>query len=84
MLANIIKTLLGVGNGASTASNTQGIINHAVALPSLAWLVLHADQQLHFTTSLGFLALLLGIAYVVLEFTRRSRAKQGGENGNDG
>lgn len=82
MLTNIIGAalkLLGLANGASTVNKVVGVLNYAAILPLITYLVKHADEQVHFSASLGFLALLTAFVFVLLEVARRSRPHDRGD-----
>lgn len=72
--------LFGFKAGASVANTAGGLINHTAALSALYYLCDHASQQINLgEVSLGFLALIVGFAYVILELFRRRLPGAGGE-----
>lgn len=73
-LLEMLGKFLGIGGGASVLNSAGGLLTNLGLLPVAAWLFKHADEQVHFETSLGFLALCVAFAYVVLEVLRRSRS----------
>lgn len=73
VILDILKTIFGLGTGGSVVNNIGGTLTHLAALPALAWLATHANEQVQVSTSYGFLALIGGFVYVLLEVLRRSR-----------
>lgn len=71
MLQTILK-ILGIGGGGSLINDVAGAANHLIALPVIGFLVTHADQKVDFSATLGFLALIVGFAYLIIEIVRRS------------
>lgn len=76
MLGKILG-LFGLGNGGSITNNVLGTVNILALAPLGVWLYAHKDEQVTFTVSLGFLALLCGVAYVVVELNRRATYRPG-------
>lgn len=79
---DLILKVLGIGGGGVAAgavgqvvNGVSGAVNHMVFLPVIAYLVTHADEEIHLQTSLGFLSLVVAVAYLVLEVQRRSAPK---------
>lgn len=72
MLDTVLK-ILGLASGQSMTNTVGGIATHAAFIPVILWLLTHMSESVSFNTSYGFLALIAGIAYFVLEILRRSR-----------
>lgn len=72
-ILSIVLRLLGIGNGESKMNRVSGVVNAVVLLPVITYLVANHDKRINFETSLGFLALALGVVYALLEMNRRSR-----------
>lgn len=78
MWAKLLE-LLGLASGTGL-NKLIGGINYALLAGVLAWSVTHVkeidelmNQELQFRTSVGFLLLMVGIAFLLLELARRSR-----------
>lgn len=78
-----ILALLGLGNGGSVTNNVLGTFNILALAPLGVWLYAHKDEQVSFTVSLGFLALLCGIAYVLVEINRRAEYRHSSPDERD-
>ncbi len=72
-----ILSVLGLGNGAGIANKALGIVNWLALAPLAIWLWTHRDEQITFTTSLGFLCLIIGAVLVLLELERRAPYRSG-------
>ncbi len=73
-----ILELLGLGGGASVVSKALGTINLVTITPLAIWAWTHRDEQVTFTMSLGVLAALAVLVYVLLELNRRAVYRNGG------
>ncbi len=76
-MLDLVKSLLGIGNGAGLASKALGTFNLIALAPLGLWAWAHKDEQVTFTMSLGVLAVLAVVVYVVLELNRRSEYRGG-------
>lgn len=65
--------LFGIGVGGSLVNTIGGVINHVATVGILIYLVENGEQEINFRTTLGFLALIVGFIYVLLETLRRSK-----------
>ncbi len=76
MLEHLLA-FLGLSNGASALNKTLGAVNYLAIAPFAIWLWAHRDEQITFTTSLGFLCLVAGAIFALLELNRRSPFRNG-------
>lgn len=63
--------IFGITSNMSPVGMIGAGIEHVAMLGSLTYLLANANQQITFTTSLGFVALIGGFAYVLIEVVRR-------------
>lgn len=76
MLSGVLTVLgkvFGFGPGISVGNAVGGVVDHAVGLTVVSYLLAHANQQVTFDASLGFLALVAGFGYVLIELVRRTQ-----------
>lgn len=73
VLLGVLKSVLGIADGASVINNAGGALSRLALIPAAGWFLAHADQQIKFETSLGFLGLACVVGWLVLEVLRRSR-----------
>jgi hypothetical protein len=76
-MVDLVKSLLGLGNGSGIASKALGTFNILALAPLGIWLYAHRDEQVTFTLSLGTLAVLAVLLYAFLEINRRSEYRSG-------
>ncbi len=79
MLDALLK-LLGLSNGASLLNKALGAVNWVALAPLAIWLWTHRDEQITFTTSLGFLCLIAAAVLALLELERRAPYRPGDSN----
>lgn len=70
-LLGYVGKIFGIGSGGSLLNNVAGVADHAAAGALLIYLANNANKQIQFETSYAFLALVVAIAYLVLEVVRR-------------
>ncbi len=76
MWGTVLSTLgglLGIGGGGSVANQAGGLLTNIALIPLAGYLLANADKTIKFETSMGFLALAVAVAYLVLEVLRRSK-----------
>ncbi len=71
MLEHLLA-FLGLSNGASALNKTLAAVNYLAIAPFAIWLWAHRDEQITFTTSLGFLCLIAAAVLALLELERRA------------
>lgn len=71
-ILSLIGSIFGIKSGATVGNMVGGVVNNAVSLSLVSYLIIHADQEIHFSTSLGFLALVVAFAYLLIEVVRRT------------
>jgi drug/metabolite transporter (DMT)-like permease len=77
-MLDLVAKVLGFQNGATVLNKAAGVVNYGIVLSALTWGWLHRDEVIHFEASLGFVALLGGVAFIMLEVSRRSTPDQHG------
>lgn len=72
-ILGVLGTVFGVNGAQNAVTKVGGIVTNAAAIPALIYLTTHAGQQINLgTTSLGFLAIIVGFAWVIVEVLRRN------------
>lgn len=72
IVGKILGTVFGINSAQSVASNVGGVFTNMTAIAGISYLVKNANEVITFTASLGFLAILAGFAYILIELVRRS------------
>lgn len=70
MIKQILNFILGNG---TVLNKVAGGLNYLAMIPLATWFMSHADETIKFETSMGFLGLMIAVAFFVMEVVRRSR-----------
>lgn len=77
-ILNVIGKILGITPAGSVVNNVAGGLSFLAAVPLLIYVLNNVDRQISFSTSVGFLGLIIAFAFFVMEVLRRSNPNKNG------